>query len=252
MPGLRLGLSLLSPVGEDCAGSGADQVCGHVVARGAIKPEMNPGIAPLATVTSNDGGALVMRFPAMLRGGATQKVGKRTEISVEGFWERWSSIGDLVFVPKNVVFEAAGNQVVLANIIFPRAWDDTYGARFGLRYDTPKAWVKLPLQLRCGGQWESSATPANALDPGALDWEKAAVTLGFGLEVLPGLTIDAFYLRTLTARFSVTESQMRTTNIFHEDDLAKGNPGLETVSGNGDYTIEHQRFGLGLRYRLGS
>ena len=44
---------------------------------------------------------------------------------------------------------------------------------------------------------------------------------------------------------------MRTTNIFHADEVAKGNAGLETVSANGDYVIDHQRFGVGLRYALG-
>ena len=109
----------------------------------------------------------------------------------------------------------------------------------------------MPSQLLFGNQWESSAAPLNELDTGGLDWEKLGLTIGFGVEVIKGLHVDAFYLKTLTANLTVTNSNMRTTNIFHADEVEKGNAGLETVSANGDYVIDHERCGVGLRYALG-
>jgi len=261
LPGLRLGVSWQRPLKLKCTGEGANQICGHVVADGTVEAELGPGFTedqngdpletPVASITSNDGGALVMKFPDMLRFGATQRVATGLELSIEGFYEAWGEIGNLTFVPDNVVFDAAGSQISLENIVFPRRWDNTYGVRFGTRWDMPQKWTKIPVQMRLGSQWESSAAPLVELDTGGLDWEKLGLTIGFGVEVIKGLRVDAFYLKTLTANLTVTDSNMRTTNIFHADEVAKGNAGLETVSANGDYVIEHQRFGVGVRYALG-
>jgi hypothetical protein len=195
-----------------------------------------------------------MKFPDMLRFGATQRVATGLELSIEGFYEAWGEIGNLTFVPDNVVFETGPGpegKISLENIVFPRRGDNTYGVRFGTRWDMPQKWTKIPVQMRLGSQWESSAAPLVELDTGGLDWEKLGLTIGFGVEVIKGLRVDAFYLKTLTANLTVTDSNMRTTNIFHADEVEKGNAGLETVSANGDYVIEHQRFGFGLRYALG-
>ena len=251
LPGLRLGASLQRPLREKCKGEGANEICGHVVADGTVDAELGPGLTGLASITSNDGGALVMKFPDMLRFGATQRVATGLELSIEGFYEAWGEIGNLTFVPDNVVFDAVGEQISLENIVFPRRWDNTYGVRFGTRWDVPRHVIPVSSQLRVGTQWESSAAPLNELDTGGLDWEKLGLTIGFGVEVIEGLHVDAFYLKTLTANLTVTNSNMRTTNIFHADEVAKGNAGLETVSANGDYVIDHQRFGVGLRYALG-
>ena len=157
------------------------------------------------------------------------------------------------FIPNNVAFELAGTnqEIALTNIVFPRRWRDTYGVRFGTRYDLPQKISKLPVQIRLGGLWESSATPLSEIDPGALDWEKVGFTVGFGAELLKGLNIDAYFLRTMDAELTVNNSNMRTANIFHAEQVAAGNPSLETVAGNGVYKIQHQRFGVGLRYALG-
>ena len=251
LPGLRLGASVQRPLRLKCKGEGANEICGHVVADGTVDAELGPGLTGLASITSNDGGALVMKFPDMLRFGATQRIVKGLELSLEGFYEAWGEIGNLTFVPDNVVFDAVGEQISLENIVFPRRWDNTYGVRFGTRWDMPQKWTKFPVQMRLGTQWESSAAPLNELDTGGLDWEKLGLTIGLGVEVIKGLHVDAFYLKTLTANLTVTDSNMRTTNIFHADEVAKGNAGLETVSANGDYVIDHQRFGVGLRYALG-
>jgi long-subunit fatty acid transport protein len=253
MPGLRVGGSFQRALVVDCIGSGADEVCGHVVASGTITPELAPGLDSLATVSKNDGGSLVMKFPDMIRLGAAQKVGKSVEVSVDAFYEAWGSMGNLTFVPNNVAFQVKGTnqEIALSNIVFPRRWNDTYGVRFGTRYDLPKKASKIPVQLRLGGLWESSATPLNEIDPGALDWEKVGFTVGLGVEPIKGLAIDAYFLRTMDAELTVTDSNMRTANIFHAEQVAAGNPGLETVAGNGVYKIQHQRFGVGLRYALG-
>jgi long-subunit fatty acid transport protein len=251
LPGLRIGASFLRPVAETCKGSGDARVCGHVYAEGSITPELAPGLAALAEVSSNDGGALVMRFPDMMRFGLSQRVGSSVEVSVDGFYESWGSMGDLTFVPDNVAFTAIGQEIKLENIVFPRRWVDTYGARFGTRWDLPKAWAKIPVQMRVGAQWESSATPLAEIDPGALDWEKFGLTVGCGVEVIKGLHVDAYFLRLLDADIEVTNSNMRTANIMHAAEIEAGRVGLETVAGNGSYNVSHQRFGFGLRYALG-
>ncbi|MEE2836377.1 MAG: outer membrane protein transport protein [Myxococcota bacterium] len=249
--GLRLGASWQRPLTEKCTGTGASKICGNVIAEGVVDAELGPGLAQAASIIQNDGGALVMRFPDMIRLGATQQFGDRVNVSLEGFYEAWGEIGNLTFVPNNVVFDAGVEQISLENIVFPRRWDNTYGVRFGTRWDLPAAWTQIPVQMRLGSQWESSAAPLVELDTGGLDWEKLGFTVGFGVEVMKGLHVDAYYLRTLTAELTVQNSNMRTTNIFHADEVAKGNSGLETVSANGDYVINHQRFGLGVRYALG-
>ncbi len=251
MDGLRVGLSLQKPLQMKCVGQGAAELCGHVVAEGTVDAELGPGLASLASITANDGGSLVMRFPDMLRFGATQQVVTGLELSVEGFYEAWGEIGSLTFVPNNVVFDALGEEIVLENIVFPRRWENTYGVRFGTRWDMPTKWTKVPVQMRFGTQWESSAAPLVEVDTGGLDWEKLGVSVGLGVEVSKGLSVDVFYLKTLTATLDVANSNMRTSNILHADNIADGGFGLETVSANGVYTIDHQRLGVGLRYALG-
>ena len=133
LKGLRLGASWQQPLTEKCTGTGASKICGNVIAEGVVDAELGPGLAQAASIIQNDGGALVMRFPDMIRLGATQQLGDRVNVSLEGFYEAWGEIGNLTFVPNNVVFDAGVEQISLENIVFPRRWDNTYGVRFGTR-----------------------------------------------------------------------------------------------------------------------
>ena len=147
LPGLRLGASLQRPLRGEGKGEGANEICGHVVADGTVDAELGPGLTGLASITSNDGGALVMKFPDMLRFGATH-VATGLDLSIEGFYEAWGEIGNLTFVPDNVVFDAVGEQISLENIVFPRRWDNTYGVRFGALGYAEQTVTRVPSQLR--------------------------------------------------------------------------------------------------------
>ena len=133
-------------------------------------------------------------------------------------------------------------------------WNDTHSVRFGGRYKLPKLpYLAARADLKLGALYETPATPLQEIDPSALDWEKISFTVGFTVPVSKDLSFNLMALHTLRSEFEVDSSALRTTNLLHDDqmkkepDVAKG--GLQTVSGNGKYRIDHRRFGVGMKVR---
>jgi long-subunit fatty acid transport protein len=248
----RFGFSVQAPAGKTCAGEGVNRTCTNVDARGTIGVTLADGIAALGIGIEGDKGALRMNFPATYKVGVAQPIGDH-ELALEYVQERWSTIGNLVFVPEGITITGFGPEpTVLENIVFPRRWQDTHSLRFGGRYKLPKLpYLGARADLQLGALYETPATPLQEIDPSALDWEKIAFTGGLVLPVNEDLSFNMMYLHTLRSEFTVDQSALRTTNILHDDqmkkepDLAKG--GLQTVSGNGNYRIDHRRFGVGMK-----
>jgi long-subunit fatty acid transport protein len=250
----RFGFSIQAPAAKTCRGEGADRTCTHVDAAGTIGVTLADGIQALGVGIDGDKGSLRMNFPAIYKMGVAQPIGDH-EVALEYVHERWSTIGGLVFAPDNISVTGFGPEpMVLENIVFPRRWNDTHSVRFGGRYKLPKLpYLAARADLKLGALYETPATPLQEIDPSALDWEKISFTVGFTVPVSKDLSFNLMALHTLRSEFEVDSSALRTTNLLHDDqmkkepDVAKG--GLQTVSGNGKYRIDHRRFGVGMKVR---
>ncbi len=96
--------------------------------------------------------------------------------------------------------DATPKESVIANI--PRNWKDTWGARLGASY-----WVKPEIEIFVGGGYETGATPDSTIDPGAMDANNFAGTLGGRFELGDRFYIAASYTHIQYQDRNITPAQ---------------------------------------------
>jgi long-subunit fatty acid transport protein len=113
----------------------------------------------------------------------------------------------------------------------------------------------LPLVLRAGLILEKSAFPTKTLTPLTLDSDKALVSVGVGYEVRDGLWVDVLYAHLFMRNVKVRDSVVYPQNPLRPARTeAMGDPegdvGRPEPVGNGNYAMEADLVGLGVRWNI--
>ena len=87
---------------------------------------------------------------------------------------------------------AEGSGDVLA--YFKRDWTDGFGVRVGASY-----WTSPELELFAGGGYDSNVVPDSSLEPGLMDGDDIALSLGARYDVSKGLRLAGSYTHMIFA-----------------------------------------------------
>lgn len=187
---------------------------------------------------------MIARFGVELR--PTEQL--RAEIGV--VYEGWSRQQDFSMKPRNIRIEnALGlSTYEVGPISMPRQMQDVWSLRFGGEYQLADS----PLTVRAGVILEQSAFPSRTLTPLTLDSKKALLALGASYEWSDDVFIDVLYAHLFMADVKVRNSAVYPQNPLrppYQPDPSDPVGAPEPV-GNGDYAMEADLIGMGLRVNL--
>jgi long-subunit fatty acid transport protein len=170
-------------------------------------------------------------------------------------YEGWSRQKELSVKPKNIAIEdALGIPLYeVGKISVPRKMKDVYSLRLGVEAQPVNV---VPLVLRAGLILEKSAFPTKTLTPLTLDSDKALASLGLGYEVTEGMWLDVMY-----AHLFMRDVKVRDSSVFPQNPLrpargaaapddAQPDVGRPEPVGNGNYAMEADLVGLGVRWNI--
>ena len=204
---------------------------------------------------SGDKAHMALDFPIVARFGA--EVRPRDNLRVEAgiVYEGWSRQQELRVEPKNMQIQNALGILLydVGPIGVPRKMLDVWSLRLGGEYQPAKT---LPLALRAGLILESSAFPTKTLTPLTLDSRKAVASVGASVELKSGLWVDMLYahmfMEDVTVKDSIVYPQNPLRPTQSNPPPSDPQPGLGAPEpiGNGDYAMEADLVGLGLRWNI--
>jgi long-chain fatty acid transport protein len=179
-------------------------------------------------------------FPWILRAGVEVRplAGLRIEAAVVG--ELWSRQQSLTITPQDIWLRdvlALGDYQIGA-VSIPRAMRDTLSLRLGGEY------VRGPVGVRAGVAYENGAFDDATLTPLTLDSDKVTLALGVSIEVTRGLFLDVSY-----QHFFLRDRAVRNSAVPQPNPI-RPMPADPVYVGNGDYEMEVDTFGVGLRWAL--
>jgi len=189
-------------------------------------------------------------FPWILRAGV--EVSPVSRLRVEGamVYEAWSSQRSIRIVPTDVTIQdvVGIGDYDMGPITIPRNMKDVISLRLGGEY----AWKPESLVLRGGVNYETSAFDDAYLTALTLDSAKFVVGLGASVRVGERIWLDVAYGHVFMANPSVRNSQVPQSAAIRpsRDPSTPGTQGGLTYVGDGDYAMEADMFGVGLRWQL--
>jgi len=147
------------------------------------------------------------------------------ELDYQGI--NWSSYDKLEI---NFVTDAINTPgVAQADVSSPKNYKDTFIIRFGGEYKLPV----MGLKLRAGYFYDRNPVPDEHLEPLLPDADRHGVNIGFGLDLLPDLTLDFAYL-DLLFKDRKTDKTSQPDGVYLD----------------GLYTGNGQLFGVNLTYQF--
>jgi len=203
-----------------------------------------------ATVDGNSA-ELTMPLPTILRLGVQLSPLPNLQIEAALVWERWSKQDRITIEPENVWIRdavAIGDYQV-GTVEIPRNMKDVYSVRVGGSYGLldERLWVSA------GVNYENSSFDDAHLTPLTFDSSKVILGLGASVEATEGLWIDVSYAHVFLMDRSVRSSQVPQLNPIRpprSPDNPPSRSGQVTI-GNGDYDLEADIVGIGMRYQFG-
>jgi long-chain fatty acid transport protein len=187
-----------------------------------------------------DKASTALDFPWILRAGVEVRplAGLRVEAAVVG--ELWSRQQSLTITPKGIWLRdvLALGDYEIGPVSIPRAMRDTLSLRLGGEY------TRGHFGVRAGVAYENGAFDDATLTPLTLDSDKVTLALGVSVEVTRGLFLDASYQHFFLRNRAVRNSAVPQPNPI------RPMPADPIYVGNGDYEMEVDTFGIGLRWAL--
>ncbi len=188
-------------------------------------------------------------MPFILRGGVEVRPVRGLRVEAAAVYEAWSVQDRMRVVPEDVWLRdvnAIGDYQV-GPIDIPRHMNDVVSLRLGGEYAIGAAGR---LVVRGGVNWESSSFDDAYLTALTLDSSKVVVGLGASYEVSDGMWVDASYGHVFLADREVRDSRVPPANPIRPPPSGAEPPDGPVFVGNGDYSMEANAFGLGLRWIL--
>ncbi len=187
-----------------------------------------------------DRAATSLDFPWILRAGAELRPlpGLRVEAAVVG--EFWSRQQALTITPQDIWLRdvLALGDYEIGTVTIPRQMRDTLSVRLGGEY------TRGPVGVRAGLAYENGAFDDATLTPLTLDSDKVTLALGLSVEVARGLFLDASY-----QHFFLRDRVVRNSAVPQPNPI-RPTPADPVYVGNGDYAMEVDTFGIGLRWAI--
>jgi long-subunit fatty acid transport protein len=210
---------------------------------------------PACARVTGDRAEVALDFPIVARVGA--EIRPRENLRVEGglVYEGWSRQRELTVRPRGIAIEnAVGIPLYeVGSIAVPRNMQDVFSLRFGAEYQPA---LTLPLVVRAGVILENSAFGSKTLTPLTLDSQKAMLAIGGSVELADELWVDLLY-----AHMFMKDVNVRDSIVYPQNPLrpAQSNPppdepqpalAAPEAVGNGNYALEADLIGLGMRWNL--
>ena len=231
---------------------GASMVWWPGAIRGEAQLDVRLPSAPLfnGARVEGDRATLELDLPLILRAGVELRPvpGVRVEAAVA--WERWSSQDAARIEPENVWIRdavAIGDYQV-GPISIPRNMNDVWSLRLG----GTATVVQDVLELSAGVNYENGSFDNAYLSPLTLDARKVVLGLGASVQIKEGLFLDVSYGHIFMADPSVRDSAVPQPNPIRpprSPDVPAPAGGAVHV-GNGDYSMEADMVGIGLRWAV--
>ncbi|MBX3252178.1 MAG: OmpA family protein [Myxococcales bacterium] len=197
-----------------------------------------------------DRARLELSLPIILRLGVEVRPVRGLRVEAALVYERWSMQTAATIEPRDVWIRdavAIGDYQV-GPIQIPRNMNDVWSVRLGGSY---AVWNDRML-ISAGANYETSSFDDAHLTPLTLDSDKLVLGLGLSVEVKAGLWLDVSYAHVFMRDREVRNSQVPQPNPIRPD----RNPGIPPTAGgtvyvgNGDYRMEADIVGLGLRWQI--
>jgi long-chain fatty acid transport protein len=194
-------------------------------------------------------------FPLVMRLGAEVRPLDTLRLEAGIVIERWSTQRELSVDPKNIaIIDALGiDRYEVGPIAVKRDMQDVFSLRLGGEYAPVK---DLPLVTRLGFIFENSAFADRTLTPLTLDSQKLLVGVGASYGVTEGMWVDVLYAHMFMKNLQVRDSDVYPQNPLRPppEPAPAGDPqpnlGQPEPVGNGNYAMEADLIGLGLRWNI--
>lgn len=197
-----------------------------------------------------DTARLELDLPLMVRAGVEVRPVPTVRIEAAFVWEHWSTQDAARIQPNDVWIRdavAIGDYQV-GDIEIPRNMNDVYSLRIGAQAEV----VPEVLTLSAGVNYENGSFDNAYLTPLTLDSRKVVVALGASVQVVEGLFIDVSYGHVFMADPQVRNSRVPQPNPIRpprSTDVPAPAGGAAFV-GNGDYDMEADIVGVGVRWQV--
>jgi len=196
-------------------------------------------------------------LPAILRLGVEVQPSQPLKMELGLTYETWSVQDSITVKPKNVVVtNVPGIGTVDAQpVTLARNMQNTWAVNFGGKYALASLMPKRrALDISAGAMFETGAFKDQDLTPTTIDTQKLLVGVGASVQVWPGVMIDASY-----GHLFMQDRQVRNSDVLlpaairpvpEDDDPNTYDVGDRPAIGNGDYVIEADFVGLGVRWLI--
>ncbi len=189
-------------------------------------------------------------MPMIARAGLELRPMDELRMEASVVYEGWGRQKDFSIKPQNMRIENAVGipSYSIGAISFPRQMQDVWSLRFGGEYQPDGS----ALILRGGVSLETSSFANRTLTPLTLDSRKLMLGFGASIELWSETYVDFVYAHVFMADPKVRNSQVYPSNplrpqLAHDPNDPVGRP--EAI-GNGNYQMEADLIGAGLRFNL--
>ncbi|MBN2799256.1 MAG: outer membrane protein transport protein [Deltaproteobacteria bacterium] len=227
--GVKVGLSYLPGATFDLTGPMTLDFSEHVF--------WTAGIIDAETYT-DDEVRMQMKLPGIARLGVSVQPIEGLEVEVDGSWEQWSRLEEIVIEGVEITMHTAlGDQTAPESFNLPAGFQDAYSLRLGAEYDVAEL-----LSVRGGAMYESPAIQPQYIGVSLVDTGKVKLTGGATLKLLDGhLNLIGAVGYTAFGTQEVRDSVLTQSNAMGDEALTVG---------NGDYSSHGLTAGLGAAYRF--
>jgi long-chain fatty acid transport protein len=198
-----------------------------------------------------------VRLPATLRLGIELEPSDLLALEIALSYETWSVQDSVSVRPKNVVVrnvpsigDVNAQPVELARNM-KNTWSVAMGGQYALANVMPK---DRALNLNGGLMFESGAFDDKDLSPTTIDTQKVLLGVGASVEVADGVMIDVSYGHIFMRNRKVRDSEVLLPAAIRplpqDADPDTYDVGDRPAIGNGDYEVEGDFVGLGVRWLL--
>jgi long-subunit fatty acid transport protein len=199
-----------------------------------------------------------VRLPATVRLGLELEPSDALDLEIALTYETWSVQDSVTVRPKNVIVrnvpsigDVKAQPVELARNM-KNTWSVAMGGQYALRNVMPR---DRAFGINGGLMFESSAFDDKDLSPTTIDTQKVMLALGASVEVADGVLIDVSYGHLFMRNRKVRDSEVLLPAAIRplpEDaDPDTYDVGDRPAIGNGDYKVEGDFVGLGVRWLIG-
>lgn len=209
--------------------------------------------SPIFDGASIDGNTASFQLPLpfTLRAGVEVRPTNRLAIEAAVVYEHWSSQDAITITPDNIFIRdavAIGDYQV-GSIAIPRNMRNVFSARLGGTFQAHDQ-----VSISAGFGYENSSFDDEYLSAMTLDSDKFLVSIGAAIRLSDSLTLDVSYGHLFMVDRVVENSAVTQPNAIRPP-RASGVPptqGGQVYIGNGNYNMEADVFGIGLRWTPGA